>query len=245
MSTSAFQLASVNPRGGRSPLGGGFIMNHEILEARLSHDQIVRKYNQIASIYDLFGVLLASKARHRALEIANIQNGEKILEVALGTGLNFIEMLRRNPDGWIDGVDVSAKMIKRAEKRISKMGHRNYALRLCDCRNLPFADGQFDILMNQYMLDILPVQDFTPILLEFKRVLKDGGRIVLINTTKSEKWLNQIYEEMYKLKPPIVAGSRGVRATPFLEEIGFKEIHREFVSQIGFPSEIVHGIKKG
>ncbi len=219
-------------------------MDHEILEARLSHDQIVRKYNQIASIYDLFGVLLASKARHRALEIANIQNGEKILEVALGTGLNFIEMLKRNPDGWIDGVDVSAKMIKRAERRISRMGQRNYALHLCDCRDLPFADGEFDILMNQYMLDILPVEDFTPILLEFKRVLKDEGRIVLINTTKSEKWVNQIYEEMYKLKPPIVAGSRGVRATPFLEEIGFKEIRREFVSQIGFPSEIVYGVKK-
>ena len=60
-------------------------MNHEILEARSTHDEIVRKYDRIASVYDLFGILMASKARQRALDFAPIKNGEKILEVALGT----------------------------------------------------------------------------------------------------------------------------------------------------------------
>jgi ubiquinone/menaquinone biosynthesis C-methylase UbiE len=218
-------------------------MNQEILEARFTHEEIVRKYDRIASIYDLFGIFMESKARERALDIAAIENGEKILEVALGTGLNFVEILKRNPHGWVEGIDVSMKMLKRARKRISKTGQQNYALHLGDCRHLPFEDGAFDILMNQYMFDIFPVEDFTPILFEFKRVLKDGGRIVLVNMTKGEKWLNQIYEEIYKLKPPLLAGCRGVHVKPFLEAIGFGEIEREFVSQLGFPSEVVRAVK--
>ena len=219
-------------------------MNQEILEARYTHEEIVRKYNWIAPIYDLFGILMESKAHQRAIDMAAIKNGEKILEVAFGTGLNFVEILKRNPQGWVDGIDVSLKMLERARKKISKTGQKNYTLYLGDGRHLPFEDGTFDILMTQYLLDILPVEDFTPILLEFRRVLKDGGRIVLVNMTKGERWLNKIYEEIYKLKPPLLAGCRGVMAQPFLEEIGFKEFEREFVSQLGFPSEVVLGVKR-
>lgn len=219
-------------------------MDQEILEARLTHEEIVQKYNRIASIYDLFGILMESKARQRALQIAAIRNGEKILEVALGTGLNFVQLLKRNPQGWVEGIDISMKMLERTRKRVSKTGLQNYTLYLCDCRHLPFEDSTFDILMNQYMLDILPIEDFIPILVEYERVLKNGGKIVLVNMTKGEKWVNQIYEEIYKLKPPLLAGCRGILVQPFLEKIGFKEIKREFVSQLGFPSEVVLGIKK-
>ncbi len=219
-------------------------MKSEILKARYTHQEIIRKYNWIAPVYDFFGILMESKARQRALEIARIQNGEKILEVALGTGLNFVEILKRNPDGWVEGIDVSMKMVEKAKRRISKTGQRNYTLHLCDCRCLPFEDETFDVIMNQYLLDILPVEDFIPILVEFKRVLKDGGRVILANMTKGERWLNQIYEGIYRMRPPLLAGCRGVMAQPFLEQTGFKEFHREFVSQFGFPSEVVRGVKK-
>jgi ubiquinone/menaquinone biosynthesis C-methylase UbiE len=218
-------------------------MGPEMLAARYTHQEIIRKYNWIAPIYDLFGVLMESKARQRALHIAAIQDGEKVLEVALGTGLNFVEILKRNPNGWVDGIDVSMKMVEKAKKRIYKTGQRNYTLYLCDCRHLPFDDGTFDVIMTQFLLDILPVEDFIPILLEFKRVLKHGGRIILVNMTKGENWLNQIYEGIYRLKPPLLAGCRGVLAQPFLEKIGFEELKREFVSQLGFPSEVIRGVK--
>ncbi len=218
-------------------------MGPEMLAARYTHQEIIRKYNWIAPIYDLFGVLMESKARQRALHIAAIQDGEKVLEVALGTGLNFVEILKRNPNGWVDGIDVSMKMVEKAKKRIYKTGQRNYTLYLCDCRHLPFDGGTFDVIMTQFLLDILPVEDFIPILLEFKRVLKHGGRIILVNMTKGENWLNQIYEGIYRLKPPLLAGCRGVLAQPFLEKIGFEELKREFVSQLGFPSEVIRGVK--
>lgn len=219
-------------------------MDIEILDARYTHEELVRKYNWIAPIYDLFAILMTSKAQHRALEFAGIRNGEKILEVAFGTGLNFAQVLKRNPRGWVCGVDVSERMLERAKRRISKTGQDNYKLHLCDCRQLPFEDGTFDVVMTQYLLDILPVEDFVPILTEFKRVLKDSGRVVLVNMTKGEKWINQTYEMIYRLKPPLLAGCRGVMARSFLEKTGFKDLRREFISQLGFPSEVVRGVKR-
>ena len=218
-------------------------MNQEILEARHTHQEIVRKYNLIASVYDVFGILMESKARKRAIEMASIRNGEKVLEVAFGTGLNLVEILKRNPKGWVDGIDVSEKMLEKTLKRISKIGQKNFTLHLGDCRHLPFEDGTFDVLMNQYLLDILPVEDFLPLLNEFNRVLKQGGRLVLVHMTKGEKWVNQIYEGIYKLKPPLLAGCRGVLSQPFLEKMGFNDFRREFISQFGFPSEVIQGVK--
>jgi len=219
-------------------------MNQQILEARHTHQEIVRKYNLIASVYDLFAKLMASKAQQRALEMAAIQNGERVLEVAFGTGLNFIEILKQNPEGRVAGIDVSTKMLQKTKKRIAKIGHKNHTLHLGDCRHLPFDDETFDVLMNQYLLDILPVQDFIPLLLEFKRVLKRDGRVILVHMTKGRNWINQVYEGIYRLKPPLLAGCRGVMAQPFLEEIGLKVFRREFVSQFGFPSEVIKGIKR-
>jgi ubiquinone/menaquinone biosynthesis C-methylase UbiE len=219
-------------------------MEQEILEAHFTHEEIVRKYDRIASFYDLFGVLAESKARKRGLALSQIRNGETILEVALGTGLNFVELLKRNPGGWVEGIDVSVRMLQQAEKRIVRTGRKNYRLQIGDGRSLPHPDATFDLLMNQYMLDILPVQDFMPILREFYRVLRKGGRAVLINTTKGERWHTRLYEQLYKLRHPFLAGSRGVLAEPFLREAGFVGIRRESVSQFGFPSEVVIGYKR-
>jgi len=120
-------------------------MNQQILEARHTHQEIVRKYNLIASVYDLFAKLMASKAQQRALEMAAIQNGERVLEVAFGTGLNFIEILKQNPEGRVAGIDVSTKMLQKTKKRIAKIGHKNHTLHLGDCRHLPFDDETFDV----------------------------------------------------------------------------------------------------
>jgi ubiquinone/menaquinone biosynthesis C-methylase UbiE len=219
-------------------------MTSGILESRYTQDEIVRKYNRIAPVYDLFGVMMESKARRRAIEMVNIRNGEKVLEVAFGTGLSFVEILKRNPDGWVDGIDISMKMLRKTEKRAARTGRRNYTLHLGDCRRLPFENETFDVLINQYLLDILPSEDFIPILLEFKRVLKEGGRVVLVNMTKGGNRINRIYEDLYKLRPPLLAGCRGILAQPYLERIGFNDFKREFVSQCGFPSEIITGLKR-
>lgn len=53
-------------------------------------------------------------------------------------------------------------------------------------RLLPFPDATFDVLYNGYMLDLLGLRDISIALGEFRRTLKPGGRLVLVNMTKAD-----------------------------------------------------------
>ena len=66
------------------------------LDATVAQTEIAGVYDSISKIYDLWGGLTESRARIRALELAEIKNGLDILEVAVGTGLAFFEIVKRN-----------------------------------------------------------------------------------------------------------------------------------------------------
>ena len=53
-------------------------------------------------------------------------------------------------------------------------------------RALDFGDGEFDVLINNYMFDLLPDDDFDAILAGFRRVLRPGGRIVVAGMTRGD-----------------------------------------------------------
>lgn len=76
-------------------------------DAQIPQDLIEKLYNKIAPVYDIWAKLTESKARNRALELAQIQDGQNILEVAVGTGLAFYEIVLRNEHGINIGVDLS------------------------------------------------------------------------------------------------------------------------------------------
>jgi ubiquinone/menaquinone biosynthesis C-methylase UbiE len=63
-------------------------------DARISQGHISDLYRKIAPRYDLWARMTESKARDRCLEIAAIQDGESVLEVAVGTGLAFERILK-------------------------------------------------------------------------------------------------------------------------------------------------------
>lgn len=209
----------------------------------VSGKRTAQKYNLISPVYDIFGIIMESKARARALEVSEITNGERVLEVAVGTGLNFQEILRRNPDGWNDGIDISRRMLKRAEKRATKTGVLNYTLLLGDCRALPFTKNTFDLLINEYMFDILPVTEYDRIMREFRRVLKPDGRLVLVNTTLPEKAKDRTLEWIFCVYPQTFSKCRGILAEPYLEKFHFRDIRREYVVNLSFPSEVVLSYK--
>jgi ubiquinone/menaquinone biosynthesis C-methylase UbiE len=215
----------------------------KILDARIRKNYVPTVYAKIAPKYDMWGRVAESQARNRCLELANIQNREAVLEVAVGTGLAFEEILKANPDGRNEGIDLSEEMLIRARKRAEASGMKNYRLNLGDAYNLEHEDNTFDILINNHMFDLLPESDFTTVLTEFKRVLRPGGRLVLVNMAKGERWYNFILEIVYKISPALLGGCRGLYLLPYLQSIGFKEVKREFISQMTFPSEVVYGIK--
>jgi ubiquinone/menaquinone biosynthesis C-methylase UbiE len=203
----------------------------------------VQKYNLISPFYDIFGITMESKARVRSLELSEITNGERVLEVAVGTGLNFREILRRNPEGWSVGIDISQKMLQRAKKRATKTGIVNYTLQRADCRALPYEDNTFDLLINQYMFDIMPLVDYGGIVTEFRRVLKPNGRLVLVNTTLPERALDRTLEWIFSVYPKSFSQCRGILVRPYLEKFRFRVIRREYVVNLSFPSEVILSYK--
>jgi ubiquinone/menaquinone biosynthesis C-methylase UbiE len=128
------------------------------LDARVPQNEIAGIYDSLSSIYDLWGNLTESRARNRALELAEIKNGQKVLEVAVGTGLAFYEIVKQNPDGTNIGIDISAGMLKKAQKRLNQLSGANYELKQASAFQLEAEEEQFDVLINNYMFDLIPFQ---------------------------------------------------------------------------------------
>ncbi len=211
----------------------------EMQPVRLSSTQIRRIYDRLAPIYDRWTTPFESRARARVLDIVASHRAERILEVAVGPGAAFAEILGLNSRGLTVGLDISRKMLARATTKAQRSGHKPYLLLQADARHLPLPDDSFDLVANSYMLDLLPVEDIRKVLSEFKRVLKPGGNLLLVNMTQGRAWLSRASEWLYGRNPSLMGGCRAVLAAPFLEELGFANVQREVVTQLTFPSEVV------
>src|SRR5512135_206987 len=104
--------------------------SHKRLDARVPQTEIGQIYDRIAFIYNVWGRLTESYARNRALELAEIQDGQDILEVAVGTGFAICEIVKRNPHGQNLGIDLSKGILRKAEQRLRKHGQVNYSLQI-------------------------------------------------------------------------------------------------------------------
>jgi ubiquinone/menaquinone biosynthesis C-methylase UbiE len=214
-----------------------------MLDTRLGKEEVRQLYSRFASCYDVWANLAESQARQLSLQIADIHDGDAVLEVAVGTGLIFAELLKRNPSGRNEGIDLAAPMLAQARERAEKTGVSHYTLKVGDAYALEFADNTFDVLLNHYMFDLLPEADFVQVLIEFKRVLKSGGKLVLVSMTQGQPWFNWLWEGLHRLNPALLGGCRGVVLQPCVQAAGFAEVQRQYLSQWMFPSEVICGIK--
>ena len=94
------------------------------------------------------GKITESRARNRAIELAEIKDGQDILEVAVGTGVAFYEIVKRNPNGMNTGIDLSQGMLEKAKKRVSKISGANYSLDIGTAFNMDIEDESIDTLLN-------------------------------------------------------------------------------------------------
>ena len=198
-----------------------------------SKDDIRRIYSKLSRYYDFWGSLTEQKATDRAFRLADIRNEESVLEVAVGTGRVFERIVTLNENGRNEGIDLSPEMLARAEERLKK--HiTNYSLQVGDAYSLPFPDETFDLVINNYMFDLLPEGDFFRVLGEFKRVLKPGGRVVITTMTPGKRWYNRIWDRLAR-KTDILAGCRPISLEKDIRQAGFTNIHAEYVSQSDIP----------
>ena len=213
----------------------------QVLEVnQMRPERVVRAYTRLAPFYEAWARLTEAGPRRRVLELAAPRDGEAVLEVAMGTGAQLIELARRNPAGRTVGIELSEGMLAEARKKVAAAGGaQRVELLRADALELPFEDQSFGLVVNSYMLDLLPRNDIPRALSEFGRVLRPGGRIVLSNMTIGERRRHRAWDALYARGVTLTANCRGVLAAPVLEELGFEDVRREYTSQFGFPTEIV------
>ena len=212
-------------------------------DAHVGQEEIAAVYDRIAPLYDIWGRLTETRARDRAITLADIRDGQSILEVAVGTGIAFGEILKRNPNGTTIGIDLSEGMLARARKRARRFAATTYSLEIGSAFQLAVGDETIDTLVNNYMFDLIPFEEMDTIIVEFKRVLKDGGKLVLVNMTEGERFGSRFYDRIYQISPKTMGGCRGVCLTDRLQRNGFTVAQREYYQQMLFPSEVILAFK--
>lgn len=209
-----------------------------MIEARGDPRALVRAYNFFSLLYGQTAARMEREAVFRGLERARVRPGERVLEVAVGTGIVHPRLRARlGRAGFLVGVDLSPGMLGVTRRRLPEA-----CLARADARALPFAAESFDLVWASYLLDLIPTEEMTPLLQEFRRVLRASGRLLLVNFSKNNgrpTWWEHAYRRTPAfLVPWVFAGCRPVEAEPFVRAAGFVEVEREFVSG-GLDSEII------
>ena len=168
----------------------------------VENDFVEGVYDKLAKVYDLiFGPTL-HPGRLQAIQRMNIQAGERVLEVGVGTGINLSLYPKHSQ---VTGIDFSSSMLEKARERAARKGLRNMRLLQMDAADLKFADDSFDIVYAPYLISVVP--DPVKVAREMRRVCRPGGRIIFLNHFLSPN--------------PIL--SRGERLiSPMTIHIGFK-----------------------
>ena len=138
-------------------------------------------------------------------------------------------------------------MLALTEQRLRAHGYSQFQLKEGSASHIPYPSNTFDVLYNGYMLDLIPEGEMPGILAEFKRVLKPGGRIILLNMSKADKETVLFREKLYQFLPPklvlyLMGGCRPVLMEDLTLRAGFNQVRRTYLGGKA-PSEIVTAAK--
>lgn len=147
----------------------------------LDSSTVKSAYARWAPIYDAVCGPVMVKGRRAAASAAR-EVGGRILEVGVGTGLSFDDY---DATTEITGIDLSAPMLAKAREKMASGRYPHVReVRLMDAHSLTFASATFDCVVAQFVITL--VADPERVLSECHRVVKPGGRIILVNHLYSE-----------------------------------------------------------
>jgi demethylmenaquinone methyltransferase/2-methoxy-6-polyprenyl-1,4-benzoquinol methylase len=172
-------------------------------------------FDRVAERYDLMNDLM-SLGLHRywkafAIAVARPRRGERVLDVASGSGDLAAALARRvGPQGEVWATDVNRRMLVRGRDRLLDSGALAPAVQ-CDAERLPFAAAYFDCVTVAFGLRNMTHKDNA--LAEMARVLKPGGRVVVLEFSHVWAPLKPLYDlYSFKVLPWLgerVAGAAG------------------------------------
>jgi demethylmenaquinone methyltransferase/2-methoxy-6-polyprenyl-1,4-benzoquinol methylase len=150
-------------------------------------------FERVAERYDLMNDLM-SGGLHRlwkafAVSLARVHRGERVLDLASGSGDLAVALARRGAQVHVS--DINARMLARGRDRLLDLGYALPAVQ-CDAERLPFADRCFDCVTLGFGLRNMTHKDLA--LAEIARVLKPGGRAVVLEFSQVWKPLQGAYD---------------------------------------------------
>jgi ubiquinone/menaquinone biosynthesis C-methylase UbiE len=164
------------------------------------------------------------------VELAQIPEGAKVLDVACGRGAVLFPAAERvGPGGQVIGIDLADGMARETQREIEGRGLKQAEARQMDAEHLTFSDSSFDFVLCGFSLQFFP--HLVQALSEFRRVLKPGGQIVVTTWGgDDERW--DWYDDLRKAHGAVLKLGSQSLDTP-------EEIQRWF-SQAGFVNIQIH-----
>lgn len=161
-------------------------------------------FHSVASKYDLMNDVM-SAGMHRswkkfAVSVSGVKAGDKVLDIAGGSGdLSNLFAKKVGPAGQVVLTDINASMLSVGRDRMLDAGLNVPALQ-CDAEKLPFPDNHFDCVIVAFGLRNMTHKEIA--LDEMRRVLKVGGRLLVLEFSKVWFPLSPIYDAYsFKLLP--------------------------------------------
>ncbi|MCB1054216.1 MAG: methyltransferase domain-containing protein [Acidobacteria bacterium] len=139
-------------------------------------------------VYDLFTASIAPAYR-RAVTLAGVGEGRRVLDLAAGTGELALRCARRG--AWVSAADVTAPMLAAAVEKARKRRLEIHPVRL-DGRALSFGDDSFDVVLLGFALHDMPRPVRAEILVEAARVAREG-LVILDYAPPGSRWLRELW----------------------------------------------------
>lgn len=178
--------------------------------------RVRRMFAQIAPAYDLNNRLHSMGRdqawRKRAVRAAGVKPGEVVLDVACGTG-DLSEMFRKRTEASrVIGMDFTYDMLAIADRRAAAKGLDRLTYHTADAMSLPLADASVDVVSIAF--GIRNVAEPRRAFAEFYRVLKPGGRLVVLEfSLPKNRAIRGVFDFYFSKVMPmtcgLVAGVRG------------------------------------
>jgi demethylmenaquinone methyltransferase / 2-methoxy-6-polyprenyl-1,4-benzoquinol methylase len=167
---------------------------------------VQRMFDRVAPRYDLANTVLSfGQDRHwreAAARATDLAAGETAVDVACGTGRLAAELARLRPDATVLGLDFSREMVRRARAQLGERERLGFAV--ADAMRLPLADASVDVVTIAFGLRNLPEPGYG--LLEFRRVLRPGGRLVVCEFSRPVvPGFRQVYDRYLGRLLPLAA----------------------------------------
>jgi demethylmenaquinone methyltransferase/2-methoxy-6-polyprenyl-1,4-benzoquinol methylase len=148
----------------------------------------------------------------------------RILDVCFGTGNSTLLVAEKNGKNRITGVDLSEDMLRVAKRKIEKRGLSNVTTIRMDALNMDFEDASFDTATSSFGLHEMEYPVMERILKEIHRVLKEGGKLYLVDYQLQDTAIKRFLFRLYLLltSPPHVKDFLEYDWEAIMTECGFR-----------------------